>query len=204
MDSSAAKAVTDLGALAFKFAGTNRVTLWPNGTTPESDTDHTVMLGLIACAVASKYAPTLNVGLIAQYAFVHDLVEAYAGDTNTFGGLSEEKMRDKEEREAAALKRIQDEFGESLPWIPDMIREYESLNTPEARFIKVLDKCMPKVTRLLNHHTHTTKAEFDAFCELQIEKMRTTYGADQDVALALYELLAADVSALLERLESAT
>jgi hypothetical protein len=46
---------------------------------PESDTDHTVMLALIACALAPIVDARLDVGLVAQYALVHDLVEAYAG-----------------------------------------------------------------------------------------------------------------------------
>ncbi|MBU0749924.1 HD domain-containing protein [Patescibacteria group bacterium] len=204
MNPEIAKACTDLGALAFRFAAINRVTHWPDLTTLESDTDHTVMLGLVACSVASKHAPHLDVGLIAQFSLVHDLVEAYAGDTNTFGGLSEAAVADKEEREAAALQRIRTEFGNTLPWVPDMIEQYESLATPEARFIKTLDKCMPKITRLLNGHTLTTKVEFDEFCTGQIAKIRSTYGADQEMACALYELLSQQVSLMLEKQESAT
>lgn len=204
MDEKLGKACIQLADIAFKFAATNRVTLWPDCETPESDTDHTVMLGLVACSVAHTYAPHLDVGKIAQFALVHDLVEAYAGDTNTFGGLSENAILEKEEREQAALKRIERELEDSLPWVPTMIREYESLASPEARFIKVLDKAMPKLTRLLNKQTHTTKAEFDAFCEHQIEKMRTSYAHDQDEALQLYLLLATEVSLLLEELESLT
>lgn len=201
MDEKLGKACVQLADIAFKFAATNRVTLWPDGQTPESDTDHTVMLGLVACAVAHSYAPHLDTGKIAQFALVHDLVEAYAGDTNTFGGLSENAALEKEEREEIALRRIEAELTDSLPWVPTMIREYESLATPEARFIKVLDKVMPKLTRLLNKHTHTTKAEFDAFCALQIEKMRSSYAHDQDEALQLYSLLATEVSILLSELE---
>ncbi len=193
MEKHDAEAVTGLASLSLKFAATDRKTFWPDLVTPESDTDHTVMLGLIACAVASKHAPHLDVGKVAQFCLVHDLVEAYAGDTDTFGGLSAEGVADKEARESAALERIEEEFGTSLPWVPNMIKEYESLQSPEARFIKVLDKCMPKVTRLLNEHNFTTLEEFESFCELQRNKMRETYGHDQDVAITLYEHLRDEV-----------
>jgi len=75
--------VVRLGQLALAFGRVNRITRHEDGTTPESDTDHTVMLGLIACALAERWYPHLDRGLVAQYALVHDLVEVYAGDTPT-------------------------------------------------------------------------------------------------------------------------
>lgn len=75
MDEKLGKACIQLADIAFKFAATNRVTLWPDCETPESDTDHTVMLGLVACSVAHTYAPHLDVGKIAQFALVHDVVD---------------------------------------------------------------------------------------------------------------------------------
>ena len=149
MDPKIPDAVIQLGALAMQYATVKRVTFLADGVTPESDTDHTVMIGLVACAVAARHDPRLDVGLVAQFALVHDLVETYAGDTNTFGGLSEHAWAEKDEREAAALLRIESELSDSLPWVADTIRAYESLATPEARFVKTIDKIMPKITRIL-------------------------------------------------------
>lgn len=78
----------NLGRLALLFGRVNRITKHDDGMTLESDTDHTIMLSLLACAFASKYMPDLDIGRVAQFALVHDLVEAYAGDTATFGGIS--------------------------------------------------------------------------------------------------------------------
>ena len=64
-----------LAKLLLQFGRTNRITYHEDGVTPESDTDHTVMLGVMACAFAARYAPHLNNGKIAQFAFIHDLVE---------------------------------------------------------------------------------------------------------------------------------
>lgn len=180
-------AVIRLGELVAQFATIHRVTYLSDGVTAESDTDHTVMVGVIACAVASAFDPKLNVGLVAQFALVHDLVEAYAGDTNTFGGLSEQGTAEKEDREAAALVRIESEFADSLPWVAETIKAYESLSTPEARFVKTLDKIMPKITRLLNKRHNTDPKLFDEHCAAQLLKLKRTYGHDQDVALELYE-----------------
>lgn len=187
-------AVVKLGALAAQFATVKRITFLADGTTLESDTDHTVMIALVACAVAAKYDPRLDVGLVAQFALVHDLVEAYAGDTNTFGGLSEHAWAEKDEREVAALQRIESELSDSLPWVTDTIRAYESLATPEARFVKTIDKIMPKITRILNGRYDTSAADFDAHCAQQITKVKESYGGDQEVACTLYNVLSARAS----------
>jgi putative hydrolase of HD superfamily len=120
-----------------------------DGVRPETDSDHTVMLGIIACAWADRCAPHLDKGLIAQFALVHDLVEAYSGDVMSLG-MSPETRKNKEQREHEAFLRIKDEF-KSLPWITRTIEQYESLSFEEARFVKILDKVMPKLTHLLNH-----------------------------------------------------
>lgn len=143
-------AMVALGGLALDFGRVDRITYHPDGKTPESDTDHTVMLGLVACAIADQHFPHLNVGLIAQYALVHDLVEVYAGDTPTLHIPSADAKAAKQEREHAAFQRIQQKFVKTLPWLPILIGSYESLVSREARFVKVLDKFLPKVTHLLN------------------------------------------------------
>ena len=141
--------VVDLGRLALQFARTDRATCFEDGHTPESDTDHTVMLGVVACAFAAAHLPRLDLGKIAQFVFVHDLVEAYAGDTPTLRVMTADVKTEKEEREREALLRIQKEFS-ALPWISETIQEYESRCSPEARYVKALDKAIPKITHILN------------------------------------------------------
>jgi putative hydrolase of HD superfamily len=142
--------LVDIGELILKFAKVNRVTLHEDGKRYESDTDHTVMLSVCACAVAEKlYKDSLDIGLVAQFATVHDLVEAHAGDTDSFGIDSKDKL-DKDKREHASLLLIKEKFESIYPWITAMIDKYESLDTKEARFVKTLDKAMPKITHMLN------------------------------------------------------
>ena len=199
-----ARAMIDLGELAFAFGRTDRITRHPDGVTLESDTDHTVMLGLAACALASRFAPHLDVGKVAQFALIHDLVEVYAGDTVTsVKGYSSVDHKDKEEREAAALARIESEFIETLPWLPETIASYERLDTPEARFVKVIDKAMPKIANILNKgvtfkpqgHDRESAEEF---LTKQQQKLRESYGADQPEALALLEMLGEEMLAAID------
>ncbi len=185
-----ADAVVRLGRLALQFGRTNRATYHEDGETFESDTDHTVMLALIACAFAAREAPELDLGKVAQFALVHDLVEVYAGDTNTLKPMSVEDKEEKMRREHAAFVRIRDEFGATLPWIPETIAAYESLTTPEARFIKTLDKSMPHITRLLNGQAETEHGTFTveslrAFRAQQHQDMIATYAHDQPTVMAL-------------------
>jgi putative hydrolase of HD superfamily len=142
--------VIRLGELALAFGRVKRITMHPDGQTPESDTDHTVMLGVVACAIAQQWFPGLSTGRVAQYALVHDVVEVYAGDHPTLRALTAEAKAQKASAEKAAAGRIYQEFGRTYPWLPAMILSYEDGATPEARFVRMLDKLLPKITHLLN------------------------------------------------------
>jgi putative hydrolase of HD superfamily len=149
--------LVDIGELVFAFAKVNRVTYLDEGLTPESDTDHTVMLSVCACALAEKiYKDILDLGKVAQYAIVHDLVEAYAGDTDSFG-INDSAREAKEKREEEAYHRIREKFDGIFPWIGEMIGSYESLDTKEARFVKTVDKAMHKISHILNKGAYFKK-----------------------------------------------
>lgn len=138
-----------LARLALRFGTINRATLHPDGETPESDTTHTCMLGLLAIAIAPLASQPLEPGLLASYALVHDLAEAYAGDTNTARALDAKAIEAKRAREAAALVRIAGDLA-AYPWLLELLHSYEAQDVPEARFIRYLDKVLPKLTHVLN------------------------------------------------------
>lgn len=150
------ESVIDLAELALRFGRVDRITAHPDGQRLETDTDHTVMLGMVACAFADRYNmlphfgyARLRVGKIAQFALVHDLVEAYAGDTPTLVHMEDDAKAAKTAREHAAYVRISREFT-ALPWIAETIEEYERNICREARFVKAMDKLMPKACGILN------------------------------------------------------
>ena len=191
------EAIIALGRLTFIFGRVNRSTYHDDGTTPESDTDHTVMLGLVACAFAERKFPELDVGLIAQYALVHDLVEAYSGDTCTLWELSEEAKNEKHDRERAAYDIIAKEFSSVLPWLPNRISEYESRKTPEARYVKAIDKLLPKIAHILNglvtfHQQGMTRDQLIMRYNTQLIEMKD-YAADFTQLFELREDLVDEV-----------
>jgi putative hydrolases of HD superfamily len=146
-----ADAVTDLGRLAMAFGRINRTACWhPEGDMRESDSDHTVMLGWIAPALAhALYHRRLSIGLVAEYALVHDAVEVFAGDTPTLR-ITGQGRADKAERERTAADEWELRFWDRLPWITGAIRYYEAQLDREARFVRAVDKCLPKIVHLLD------------------------------------------------------
>ena len=61
----------DIGRMILQFAKVNRVTLHDDCVRHESDTDHTVMLSVSACALVDVlYKDTLDIGKVAQFAIV--------------------------------------------------------------------------------------------------------------------------------------
>ena len=191
--------ILELGKLSLLFARVNRATFHEDGITPESDTDHTVMLGLSVCSFASACMSHLDIGKVAQFAFVHDLVEAYAGDTNSLG-MSGDVQIIKEERERAAFLKIKEQFKDSLPWVHTTIEAYESLESEEAKFVKAFDKIMPKVTQFLNggiqfKASGRSREDLEMIHQKQLNAMSKGYAKDLPETLTL-------LSEMMKRAES--
>lgn len=182
-----------LGGLMMAFGKVFRVTYLDTQGTKESDTDHTTMLAVIACAVADSLKLNLDLGKVAQYALIHDLVEVYAGDVNTID-FNNTDHKAKEQNEAKALGQLKKEFGKTFPWIHKTIEAYEKLDDPEARYIKTLDKIMPVLTHL---HTDnkTVNESFDnpegyqASVYARSAHMLKTFAYDQEIIMQLRDKL---------------
>ncbi len=144
-----ASAVRELGVLALDFGLVPRATFHQDGRTTETDSTHTVMLGLIACALAERIGG-LDVGLVAQLALGHDVPEVYTRDTSTLRLLTDDQRVAKRQREHNAWVRIVRRFGDVLPWLPLTIRGYEQRLCPEADFVWGVDKITPKITHIAN------------------------------------------------------
>lgn len=135
-----------LANLVLRLGEVERITLHPDGRRRESVTTHSLMLAIVAAELAP---PHLDLGEVMAMALVHDLVEAYAGDTPTLVALDASGQAAKDAREAAALERIRSELGpDSL--VVGTIERFEAQKSREARWVRHLDKCMPKLTHALN------------------------------------------------------
>lgn len=113
------------------------VARWSDGE-KESVTTHTVMLGLLCMCLD---AAGMSKRHILEYALVHDLVGFVAGDTDTTFALSREASLAKTAREAEALR----ELASAIPHLAEIARRYEEQQDPESRFVRCLDKALPKL-----------------------------------------------------------
>jgi hypothetical protein len=138
----------------------------------------------------------LDLGKVAQYALIHDLVEAYSGDTNTmeYGKLN---FAERTRREAAAHQSFAQDHS-AFPWIVDTLNSYEALTDPEACFVKAIDKAMPAVIHNLNDgliFEHDQPA-YEPPVELQesvrgrdVWLRKNNWAKDQELALSIREVL---------------
>lgn len=142
---STTRTAVEIAKLALLLGRRDRITAHPDGY-PESVTDHTVMLALLAAELAPS---RLDRGRVLAYALVHDLVEAHAGDTPTLVELSPEGQTAKAAREAEALERIRQDLG-AESWIVRTIEAYEAQADLEAKWVYTFDKFAPRLTQILN------------------------------------------------------
>jgi len=122
----------------------------------ETDAEHSWHVAVMAL-VLGEYAagPGVNLDRAVRLLLVHDLVEIDAGDTFVY---DEAGRRDQAERERRAADRI---FG-LLPadqgaTLRGLWEEYESRQTPEARFAGALDRFQP-----ILHNVRTKGAAWQA------------------------------------------
>lgn len=131
-----------------KLKQITRQTLIADGSRRENDAEHSWHLSVMA-ALLVEYGPAgVGLGRVMRMLLIHDVVEIDAGDTYCYDA---EAGRTQKAREIAAADRIfallpGDQAGEFRAiW-----EEFESRETPEARFAAALDRLQPV---LLNYHT---------------------------------------------------
>lgn len=188
------EALTGLADLVLALGRVERITCHPDGATRESDTDHSLMLVIVGCAFAARHFPDLDLGAVAHYAAVHDLVEAMdgVGDTPTLVITAEEHAT-KTAREAVGWEQLRRRYGAAFPWLSATIDAYLRQDSAEARFVWGLDKELPKLTHLLNGCTthralRMTAEQVDARYRERLTEM-SPHLADLPALLALCEEL---------------
>lgn len=168
---------TALAPIVERYADVKRATILRDGNY-ESDASHVVHLSALALPYAAQYYPDLDLGKVSIYCLIHDIVEAYAGDTPSFG-ISPEEYLQKDTREAEALARISAELELSYPRLVTMIHHYEKLTDSESRFVKTFDKLDPSFTHFENQglslrrdYKLTSGEQFRDMLELTTDRMQ--------------------------------
>lgn len=138
--------LVQMASLILRLGQTFRITQDGAGQR-EADTTHSMMLALIAGELAKE--EHLNRDRVVVLALVHDLVEVYEGDTPTLFPLTEEEKAQKRQKETEALQRLKGDL-KAFPWVLAALDAYTAQEEPEAQFVRLVDKIMPKLTHFLN------------------------------------------------------
>lgn len=147
----------------------------------ESVAEHSWRLALMTMLAANE-EPEVDSDRAVKLALVHDLGEAITGDIPAF--IKTEENR-KTEREAIA------ELCTSLPEregaeLRSLFSELDAMETPEARFMKALDKC----EALLSHN----EADISTWLPLEYE-LQLTYGQKESSCFAFTSELRRELEA---------
>ena len=108
---------------------------------PESVAEHSFRTGILAMLLAKE----MNVDPLKsiKMALIHDIGESIIGDIVTERAgtkISENLAQSKKEKESRAIKRIFSSLSEEGEEYIKLFDEFEEDKTPEARFVKQLDK----------------------------------------------------------------
>ncbi|MCE9644194.1 HD domain-containing protein [Candidatus Parcubacteria bacterium] len=129
----------DFLALLSDFRLVQRTLLCRGSDIEENDVEHSYQLAMLAWYLIGKAKLDLDIGKTIRFALVHDFPEVYAGDTPVFGPNAG-TVATKHVRESEALERLEKEWGSRFPEFISAIKEYESKESEEAKFIYALDK----------------------------------------------------------------
>lgn len=119
---------------------------------PESVADHSFGVALLVLMLCP---PELDKQKCLEFALVHDLAEAVTGDYVPEDALSPQR---KYEMETAAIAKIADQA--DCPRLKELFLAYERRDTPEAVFVKKMDK-LEAVLQARYYDLHHRSGYFD-------------------------------------------
>jgi putative hydrolase of HD superfamily len=102
---------------------------------PESVAEHSYRAALMALVLAPRADPPLDVSRCVALALVHDLAEALVGDITPYDGIGADEKRRREDEAMRSLAALAGDESLLALW-----REYDAAASPEARFVKEMDK----------------------------------------------------------------
>ena len=98
---------------------------------PESVAAHSWGLSMLCLEFAPRIQPDLDIEKVLKLALTHDVPEVLAGDITPHDGISKAQKRQREQSAANVMLS---------PTMLEWWQEYETNDTPEARFVHAMDK----------------------------------------------------------------
>lgn len=112
----------------------------------ENDAEHGYQLALVTWFLIENDGLQLDKFRCVAMALVHDVAEAYAGDTIAFA--SEKDLAAQKQKEKEAIAKLREDWP-GFGSLHKLIEEYEHHETPEGRFVYALDKLIPIINNYL-------------------------------------------------------
>lgn len=168
-----------------KFREIERVILIKNNNRKENDAEHSYQLTMLSWYINDVGELNYSLDKIIKYSLIHDLVEIYAGDVNTFS-TNKSDHENKENKEMAALEKIKREFPE-FPELTQTITTYNKKQDPESKFVYILDKLIPILNIYLDGGR--TWIEQKVTLEMLIQNKAPKIKQDKDLNRIFEELL---------------
>ena len=181
-----------LADLCIQYAGIERVPRY-NETHRENDAEHSLMVAILSVELADEFRPDLDKGLLSQYSTVHDCVEIAVGDTPTYH-LNEQELVAKHIREQSALESLLEILP---PYTAQLLRQYEQQLSPEARFVRAVDKLTPLLVDIIGPGQLVLRKDYgiNSISEVVKNKLRLDesmtrrFGEDTPEIVAIYKQL---------------
>ena len=101
----------------------------------ESDAEHTFSMLILALELMAKNKLKLDELKVVKMIAYHELCEIDAGDITPYDDIT---VQERFEREYACIKRLAKTY--NMPEIESIWFEFSEQKTPEAKFVKMIDK----------------------------------------------------------------
>lgn len=102
----------------------------------ETVAEHTLGVVLLASVIAERERPELDGDKVLRMALIHDFGEIHAGDLTPAHNVPPDE---KHAREIESIEAVLQDFPGGQQWI-DVWHEYETAESPEALFVKQIDR----------------------------------------------------------------
>jgi len=141
---------------------------------PESDGDHMFSTAFLVLLLAPEYQ--VNKCHCLELALTHDLQEIIAGDPVP----GEKTESEKYNSELTAMTEISKKL--AMPCLVEWFKEFEAKQTPEARFVKSLDKLDTCLTAAYYDRTRQSEPkvwkEFSSYARECLQKQPSDVSAE--------------------------
>lgn len=114
-----------------------------DGSRRENDAEHAWHMALMTILLSEYANEPIDVLKTVTMLLIHDIVEIDAGDTYAYDTEGQKTQRAREEKAAARIFGMLPEDQQKK--MNDLWEEFESGDTPEARFARTMDRVQPTV-----------------------------------------------------------